>query len=163
MFCLLIYPGIAYMPGTPGGRKRALDSLELELQLCGCWDWSLSPLEQQPVLSSAEPPLRDQITLFIWCVCILDPCISYLHCCSQLPSEDKLERDVFLWFSPPCWGRDDRQCTSQLWLPGRREGGRERTQDKVAPTGLLPPTDPSSSRLQKLSKLCHHQEIKHSN
>ena len=44
-------------------QKRASDLLVLELQkiVTGCWELSLDPLEEQPVLPTAEPSLQARL------------------------------------------------------------------------------------------------------
>jgi hypothetical protein len=48
--CLHVSPYNTCMPGACGGQKRALDSVEEELQtiqtLCGCWELNWGPLEE---------------------------------------------------------------------------------------------------------------------
>jgi hypothetical protein len=39
------------------GQKRALDPLELELEVCECWELNSGPLQEQPVLLIAKPSL----------------------------------------------------------------------------------------------------------
>jgi hypothetical protein len=47
-----------------GGQKRVLNPLELELDSCelpcGCCKLNLGPLEEQPVLLTAEPSLQPE-------------------------------------------------------------------------------------------------------
>jgi hypothetical protein len=46
---------------------KVLDPLELKLQTVvschvgGCWEWNLGPLEEQPVLFTAEPSLQPNL------------------------------------------------------------------------------------------------------
>jgi hypothetical protein len=42
------------MPHAPEGPKKALDLLELLLQVGECWEWSLCPLQEQQVFLTTE-------------------------------------------------------------------------------------------------------------
>lgn len=45
--------------GAPGGQKRVLGLLKLELQLttCRCWEPNMAPAEQQQILLTTDPSL----------------------------------------------------------------------------------------------------------
>ena len=59
VFSLHVYLYTTYVTGAHGGLKRALNSLAL-LSACGCWELNPGPLEEQPVLVTA-----DQLSAFI--------------------------------------------------------------------------------------------------
>lgn len=53
------------MPSASRGQNKALNLLELDLQMVlsrGCWEPHPGPL-QQPVLFTAEPPLHPQTVI----------------------------------------------------------------------------------------------------
>lgn len=59
------------MPDALGSQKRALDPLQVELQTvvninCGyeCWQSNLDPLEELPVLVTAEPALQSMHSFY---------------------------------------------------------------------------------------------------
>lgn len=61
--CICVLPACMSMyqcvPGTYGSQKRALVPLEMNLQMVvSCWESYLSPLEEQPVLLTAELHLQ---------------------------------------------------------------------------------------------------------
>jgi hypothetical protein len=62
VFCLHACLCSICMPGTLGGKKRELETLEVELDDCepsrGCWELNLGSLEEKPVLLIAEPSLQ---------------------------------------------------------------------------------------------------------
>lgn len=62
LLCSHVYTHTTCMHGTCDVWKTVSYPLELELQmaesLCGCWELKPSPLEEQPALLAAEPPLQ---------------------------------------------------------------------------------------------------------
>lgn len=60
VFCLHAYLHTTHVSGAHRGPKRALDPLELELQMVACQhvgagESNLGPLQEQSVLSTTEP------------------------------------------------------------------------------------------------------------
>jgi hypothetical protein len=59
-------------PGT-----GVVDSCELP---CGCWKLNLGPLEEQPMLLTAELPLQSLVVVVVVVVVVKDAFIYYVYC-----------------------------------------------------------------------------------
>jgi hypothetical protein len=50
------------VPGTFRGQKKEMDPLKLQLQMVVSWELNSGPLEEQPVLLTAEPSISPATT-----------------------------------------------------------------------------------------------------
>jgi hypothetical protein len=69
------------MPGTHQGQKRALDALELKLQMAVCWEADCSPQEEQTVLLSMQPFLHPVLSCCCCCCCCFGVCFVFVFVC----------------------------------------------------------------------------------
>jgi hypothetical protein len=61
LFIHYVYSSLLHMPAY---QKRALEFITDSCEPpCGCWEWNLRPLEEQPVLLTSKPSLQPRAHL----------------------------------------------------------------------------------------------------
>lgn len=87
-----------YVHSGRGRQKRALDTLDVELQtvvshLCGCWKRSPGPLEEQSALMPTKPSLQP---LFLFTILPFFTC--WCECGHTWKSDDNLVKFILIFY-----------------------------------------------------------------